>query len=104
MLSSVREYSDFEISFSRQDIHRYAINMNYHAPLEIDTDDGLHHSKAIKLRDHFDNDEQVRNIVDVIRSNKSFSDETLGALSVIISELFQNFYAHAKIDEPPICC
>jgi anti-sigma regulatory factor (Ser/Thr protein kinase) len=102
LASNACVYGNFEVSFTKH--HDYAINMNYHHPSDIDTIDGMHHSKAIKLKSKFDNDEQVAKILDIISYNSYLDDDTISTLSTIIAELFQNFYSHAEYDKPPICC
>lgn len=82
----------------------YAKNMKYDNPLSIDTIDGLNHSKAIKLRDTFEDDNQVEKVMNILRHNNYLNDETIATFQVVIAEIFQNFYAHAEYDKPPICC
>lgn len=104
MCSALHVYRNIPIIFQNTNLERYAENMSYHAPLEIDTIDGAHHSKAIKLRSAYDSDEQVKKIMRIIEDNASFDQGTIDTLSIIVAELFQNFYAHAESSQPPICC
>jgi len=78
--------------------------MKYSDPLNIDTIDGAHHSKAIYLRNQFDEDKQVNKVMDIFYTNGYLDDETNDVLGIILAEIFQNFYAHADYDKPPICC
>lgn len=102
MASSLHCYSDFALTFRHH--HDYFCNMAYHAPISVDTQDGLSHSKAIQLRSSDDNGEQVRKVTKIIEDNAYLDDSTIDALNVIIAELFSNFYDHAESDQPPICC
>lgn len=104
MMSAVHNYTDREATFSNNSSLEYAINMKFKNPLEIDTIDGQNHSKAIKLKDSFDNDSQVTKIMNIFHNNNYLDSETNNVLSIILAEIFQNFYAHADFTKPPICC
>ncbi len=104
MMSSIKNYTPRKTSFRKDIASTYANNMKYSSPLDIDTIDGANHSKAIKLRNQFDNDNQVQKIMNIFETNCYLDDETNDVLSIILAEIFQNFYAHANYDQPPICC
>ena len=104
LASNIKLYSDKKFRFKYQTPLEYAINMRYHNPLEIDTIDGANHSKAIKLQDTFDDDQQVTKVMNILKNNNYLDNETINTLQMIIAEIFQNFYAHADFDKPPICC
>jgi anti-sigma regulatory factor (Ser/Thr protein kinase) len=102
MASSLHCYTDMNLTFKHH--HDYFCNMSYHSPISVDTEDGLHHSKAIQLRSSDDNGEQVRKVTKIIEDNAYLDNGTIDALNVIVAELFSNFYDHAESDQPPICC
>jgi hypothetical protein len=102
MMSIIHNYTEYSAFFLNQ--AGYAEAMRFNAPLEIDTIDGTNHSKAIKLKNQFDNDKQVKKITSILQVNHYLDSETIDVLQLVISEIFQNFYAHADIDQPPICC
>lgn len=104
MMSAIHNYTDREANFSNHRSLEYANNMRFKNPLEIDTIDGQNHSKAIKLKDIFDHDLQVTKIMNIFNNNNYLDPETNDVLSIILAEIFQNFYAHADFKEPPICC
>jgi anti-sigma regulatory factor (Ser/Thr protein kinase) len=104
MMSSIHNYTNRSAIFYFQKANEYAQNMSFRTPLEINTVDGEHHSKAIKLENQFDNDSQVDKVMNIFTSNNYLDYETNDVLSIILAEIFQNFYAHARFDEPPICC
>ncbi len=104
MMSAVHNYTNLSINFSNNSANEYAKSMNFQTPLEINTVDGQHHSKAIKLENQFDNDSQVDKVMKIFRNNNYLDSETNEVLELILAEIFQNFYAHAEFDEPPICC
>lgn len=104
MMSAINNYTPRRTSFKNHSASVYANNMKYSDPLNIDTIDGAHHSKAIMLRDQFDDDKQVQKIMDIFDTNGYLDSETNDVLSIILAEIFQNFYAHANYDQPPICC
>ncbi len=104
MMSAIHNYTNREANFNNERSLEYAVNMRYKNPLEIDTIDGQNHSKAIKLKDSFDNDSQVKKVMNIFYNNHYLDSETNSVLSIILAEIFQNFYAHADAKEPPICC
>jgi len=104
MMASIENYTNRNTSFINEQALQYAINMNFKKPLEIDTVDGLNHSKAIKLRNQFDDDKQVNKIMDIFHNNNYLDKDTNEVVSIILAEIFQNFYAHANHNEAPICC
>ncbi|MFA7611661.1 MAG: ATP-binding protein [Sulfurimonas sp.] len=104
MMSAIHSYSGRSATFSKSRSAEYAYNMFYHKPLDIDTIDGLNHSKAIKLRNQFDDDSQVIKIMNIFEQNNYLDAETNDVLQIILAEIFQNFYAHADYEQPPICC
>jgi len=104
MMASIENYTDKNTSFTNETALQYAINMNFKNPLEIDTIDGLNHSKAIKLRNQFDDDGQVNKIMDIFHNNDYLDKDTNEIVSIILAEIFQNFYAHANNKQAPICC
>ncbi len=104
MMSAVHNYTQKKASFKYSHPSDYANNMRYLNPLDIDTVDGTNHSKAIKLKNQFDDDKQVEKVINIFKGNDYLDDETNDVLSIILSEIFQNFYAHADYDQPPICC
>jgi len=104
MMSAVNNYTPRRTSFKNSTASGYADSMRYSNPLDIDTIDGANHSKAIKLRDQFDDDKQVEKIMNIFHSNGYLDNDTNDVLSIILAEIFQNFYAHADYDKPPICC
>ncbi|XOF32920.1 MAG: hypothetical protein ACL93V_12995 [Candidatus Electrothrix sp. YB6] len=102
MMSILHHYTDCSATFLYH--ADYAKVMRFDDPLEIDTVDGSNHSKAIKLKNKFDNDKQVKKIMTILEGNNYLDNETNSILELVISEVFQNFYAHADTDKPPICC
>lgn len=104
LASNTELYSNRNFRFKYRTPLEYALNMSYNMPLEIDTIDGQNHSKAIKLRDSFDDDRQVEKVINILKYNNYLDDETISTFEIILSEIFQNFYAHADYDKPPICC
>lgn len=104
MASNIKLYTSKNFRFKYLKPLEYANNMLYYSPLEIDTVDGLNHSKAIKLKDIFTDDRQVEKVINILKDNNYLDDETRSTLEVILAEIFQNFYAHAEYDKPPICC
>jgi len=104
MMSSIYNYTNYSTSFNSQKTNEYAQNMSFETPLKINTIDGEHHSKAIKLENQFDNDSQVDKVMNIFKSNNYLDSETNDVLSIILAEIFQNFYAHAEFEKPPICC
>jgi len=104
MMSAIYNYTNKSATFSNSRSLEYANNMRFKNPLEIDTIDGGNHSKAIKLRNQFDDDSQVNKVMNILYSNNYLDDETNDVLKIILAEIFQNFYAHADFKHPPICC
>ena len=102
MMSILYNYTDCTVEF--QNCDDYAQVMRFNDPLEIDTVDGTNHSKAIKLKNQFDNDGQVKKIMNILYENDYLDSDTNDILQIVIAEIFQNFYAHADVEEPPICC
>lgn len=102
MASIIQNYMKYDVIFENN--QTYAENMLYKNPLEIDTIDGKNHTKAIKLKSHFDNDKQVEKVLTIIKENSFLDKNTVETLNTIISEIFQNFYNHADTVTPPICC
>ena len=104
LASNCELYGSKTFRFKYQKPLDYAYNMKYHEPLDIDTLDGRNHSKAIKLRDTFVDDNQVEKVINILRTNGYLDNDTISTFEVILAEIFQNFYAHAEFDKPPICC
>lgn len=104
MAATVQNYTQRSVGFTHTEQLMYANNMRYHDPLDVDTIDGGNHSKAIKLRNQFDDDQQVTKIINIFKNNNYLDDETNSVLSIILGEIFQNFYAHSDCAQPPICC
>lgn len=102
MAAALYNYTDRNVEFKKNS--DYAEVMKYKNPLEVDTYDGLHHSKAIKLKSSYDNDMQVSKVMQIFKDNGILNDSTIEALNLIIAELFSNFYDHAESEQPPICC
>ncbi|WP_446008560.1 hypothetical protein [Candidatus Electrothrix sp.] len=102
MMSILHNYTDYTVGFQYH--ADYAEAMRFDDPLEVDTVDGSYHRKAIKLQDQFVDDSQMKKIMDILYDNNYLDYGTNDILQLVIAEIFQNFYAHADVEEPPICC
>jgi anti-sigma regulatory factor (Ser/Thr protein kinase) len=102
--STAYNYFNWKIKFENSKFQQYAENMAYKNPLSIDNSDGKSHSKAIKLKEKNKNVEQVSTILRIIKDTSALSEITLSTFEVILAEIFDNFYDHAQVNFPPICC
>ena len=85
----------------------YAKNMRYENPLqEHETNGNKEHQKAFFLNSDENSIEnsKVKNICDMLKIHCFFDDELIKIIEIILSEIFDNFYAHANTKTPPICC
>ena len=105
MASAYHNYLNKKVIFEYKEAEDYALNMWYDNPVEIDSIGGKYHTKAIKLnKEHIENDSQAYKIIDILKKNNYLNEETIETFAIILAEIFQNFYAHANVKQPPICC